>query len=140
MRKQRLNIVFIGTTNSGKSTISGQLLYLCNIIDNHTIQKYEKMANENNRKGWFLSYITDTDEEERKKGTTIECGKVFFETELKKYTILDAPGHRCYIPNMIDGVSQADVGILVISARRGEYESGFLQGDRRKNISFWQKL
>jgi len=67
----------------------------------------------------------DTNEEERAKGKTVEVGRAHFSTEKKRYTILDAPGHKNYVPNMIMGVSQADIGILVISARKGEFEAGF---------------
>lgn len=122
---EHLNIVFIGHVDAGKSTISGNILYLTDMVDQRTIEKYEKEAEENNRGSWFLAFVMDTNEEERAKGKTVECGRAHFKTEKKRYTILDAPGHKNYVPNMITGVSQADVGILVISARKGEFEAGF---------------
>jgi peptide chain release factor subunit 3 len=67
----------------------------------------------------------DTSEEERARGKTVEVGRAHFNTLKKRYTLLDAPGHRNYVPNMIGGVSQADVGCLVISSRKGEFEAGF---------------
>jgi peptide chain release factor subunit 3 len=67
----------------------------------------------------------DTNEEERAKGKTVECGRASFTTTNKRYTLLDAPGHRNYVPNMIAGVAQADIACLVISAKRGEFEAGF---------------
>ncbi|KAJ9076450.1 translation termination factor GTPase eRF3 [Entomophthora muscae] len=66
------------------------------------------------------------------KGKTVECGRAYFETKTRKYTVLDAPGHKNYVPSMLGGASQADVGVLVISARRGEFETGFERGGQTR--------
>ncbi len=130
--KEHLNIVFIGHVDAGKSTFCGQLLYCSGQVDSRTIEKYEKEAKEKNRESWFLAYIMDTNDEEREKGKTVEVGKANFETKFKKITILDAPGHKNYVPNMINGACQADIAVLVISARKGEFETGFEKGGQTR--------
>ncbi|GIL59965.1 hypothetical protein Vafri_14604 [Volvox africanus] len=130
--RDHLNIVFIGHIDAGKSTLAGQILFLTGGVDKRTIEKYEREAKEKNREGWYMAYIMDTNEEERVKGITVEVGRAHFETDKKRYTILDAPGHKNYVPNMIQGACQADVAILVISARKGEFETGFERGGQTR--------
>mmetsp|Transcript_34790 Transcript_34790/g.44373 ORF Transcript_34790/g.44373 Transcript_34790/m.44373 type:complete len:655 (+) Transcript_34790:208-2172(+) len=137
--REHLNIVFIGHVDAGKSTLSGQILYCTDFVDRRTIEKYEREAKERNRESWFLAFIMDTNEEERSKGKTVEVGRAHFESENKRYTILDAPGHKSYVPNMISGAAQADVGILVISARRGEFETGFEKGGQTREHALLAK-
>lgn len=137
--REHLNLVFIGHVDAGKSTLSGNILYLTDNVDKRTIERYEKEAKERNRESWFLAFIMDTNEEERAKGKTVEVGKAHFETEVKRYTILDAPGHKNYVPNMIMGASQADIGILVISARKGEFETGFDRGGQTREHAMLAK-
>jgi len=137
--REHLNIVFIGHVDAGKSTLSGQILFLSGMVDQRTIEKYEREAKEKNRESWFFAYIMDTNEEERSKGITVEVGRASFETKNKRYTILDAPGHKLYVPNMIGGASQADVGILVISARKGEFETGFTRGGQTREHAMLAK-
>merc|ERR1711957_957564 len=71
-------------------------------------------------------------EEEKEKGKTVEVGRARFELEDRRFTILDAPGHKAYVPNMIQGASQADIGVLIISARKGEFETGFERGGQTR--------
>ncbi|XP_078428025.1 translation elongation factor EF1A/initiation factor IF2gamma family protein [Wolffia australiana] len=131
-RKRHLNVVFIGHVDAGKSTIGGQILLLSGQVDDRTIQKYEREAKDKSRDSWYMAYIMDTNEEERVKGITVEVGRARFETENTRFTILDAPGHKSYVPNMISGASQADIGVLVISARKGEFETGFEKGGQTR--------
>ena len=128
-----------GHVDAGKSTLSGSILYITENVDKRTIERYEKEAKERNRESWFLAFIMDTNEEERAKGKTVEVGKAHFETDAKRYTILDAPGHKNYVPNMIMGASQADVGVLVISARKGEFETGFDRGGQTREHAMLAK-
>ncbi|XP_022850074.1 eukaryotic peptide chain release factor GTP-binding subunit ERF3A-like isoform X2 [Olea europaea var. sylvestris] len=131
-QKRHLNVVFIGHVDAGKSTTGGQILFLSGQVDDRTIQKYEKEAKDKSRESWYMAYIMDTNEEERAKGKTVEVGRAHFETETTRFTILDAPGHKSYVPNMISGASQADIGVLVISARKGEFETGYERGGQTR--------
>ncbi|KAK1572792.1 hypothetical protein QYE76_038469 [Lolium multiflorum] len=131
-KKRHLNVVFIGHVDAGKSTAGGQILFLSGQVDDRTIQKYEKEAKDKSRESWYMAYIMDTNEEERLKGKTVEVGRAYFETENTRFTILDAPGHKSYVPNMISGASQADIGVLVISARKGEFETGYERGGQTR--------
>ncbi|KAG5447509.1 Eukaryotic peptide chain release factor GTP-binding subunit ERF3A [Clonorchis sinensis] len=131
-RKDTINLVFIGHVDAGKSTIGGHLLYLTDMVDKRTLEKYEREAKEKNRETWYLSWALDTNPEERDKGKTVECGRAYFETEKKRFVLIDAPGHKSFVPNMISGAVVADLAILVISARRGEFETGFEKGGQTR--------
>ncbi|KAL2162188.1 hypothetical protein VTH06DRAFT_7101 [Thermothelomyces fergusii] len=137
--KEHVNIIFIGHVDAGKSTLGGSILYATGMVDQRTLDKYKREAKEMGRETWYLSWALDLTNEERAKGKTVEVGRGFFETEKRKYSILDAPGHKNYVPNMIGGAAQADVGILVISARKGEYETGFEKGGQTREHAMLAK-
>ncbi|KAJ7744467.1 eukaryotic polypeptide chain release factor 3 [Mycena maculata] len=130
--KEHLNIVFIGHVDAGKSTMGGNLLYLTGMVDKRTMEKYEREAKEAGRETWYLSWALDSTPQERAKGKTVEVGRAYFETPFRRYTILDAPGHKTFVPSMISGAAQADIAILVISARKGEFETGFEKGGQTR--------
>ena len=110
------------------------------MVDKRTMDKYAKEAKDAGVESWYLSWALDTNKEERDKGKTVEVGRAHFETEKRRYTILDAPGHKSYVPNMISGASQADIGVLVISARKGEYETGFDNGGQTREHAVLAKM
>lgn len=137
--KEHVNLIFIGHVDAGKSTLGGSILYATGMVDERTMDKYKREAKEAGRETWYLSWALDLTKEERAKGKTVEVGKGFFETEKRRYTILDAPGHKTFVPNMIGGAAQADIGILVISARKGEYETGFEKGGQTREHAILAK-
>lgn len=130
---------FFKKIDAGKSTMGGNILYLTGMVDKRTLEKYEKEAKDAGRESWYLSWALDTNTEERAKGKTVETGRAYFETDKRRYTILDAPGHKNFVPSMIQGASQADIGVLVISARKGEFETGFDRGGQTREHAMLAK-
>mmetsp|Transcript_12798 Transcript_12798/g.21649 ORF Transcript_12798/g.21649 Transcript_12798/m.21649 type:complete len:344 (+) Transcript_12798:969-2000(+) len=139
--REPVSMVFIGHVDAGKSTICGNLMYMMGVVDARTIEKYKAEAKEKNRDSWWLAYVMDVSDEEKAKGKTVEVGRATFDTKSKKYTIFDAPGHKNYVPNMIMGAALADIGGLVISARKGEFEAGFEKdGQTREHVQLAKSL
>ncbi|KAF7684078.1 Eukaryotic peptide chain release factor GTP-binding subunit [Astathelohania contejeani] len=131
-QKPIINIVFIGHVDAGKSTIAGQILCQLGLIDPRTLQKYIDESAALNRGSWYLSWALDKNEEERERGKTVEVGRAAFELPDRRVNILDAPGHKLYVADMIDGANQADVAVLVVSARTNEFEAGFEKGGQTR--------
>jgi len=130
--KTHVSLVVIGHVDSGKSTTTGHLIYKCGGIDKRTIEKYEKEAKEMGKSSFKYAWVLDKLKAERERGITIDIALWKFETKKFYFTIIDAPGHRDFIKNMITGTSQADVAILMIASGTGEFEAGYAKGGQTR--------
>jgi elongation factor 1-alpha len=130
--KVHINAVVIGHVDAGKSTTTGHLIYKCGGIDKRTIEKFEKEAQDMGKGSFKYAWVLDRLKAERERGITIDISLWKFETPKYYYTIIDAPGHRDFIKNMITGTSQADIAILTIASPSGEFEAGIAKNGQTR--------
>ena len=117
--KEHMNLVIIGHVDHGKSTLTGRILLETGAIDPHIVEKYKKEAEEKGKGSFYFAWVMDGLKEERERGVTIDVAHKKFYTDKFYFTVIDAPGHRDFVKNMITGTSQADAAIITCSAIEG---------------------
>jgi len=132
--KIHLSVVVCGHVDAGKSTTCGHLIFKQGGISQREMDKLQAMAEEKGKSSFGFAYYLDTCKEERERGVTIQCNTKEFFTEKYHYTIVDAPGHKDYIKNMITGSATADVGMLLVPAEKGGFEAAIAKADAKMGV------
>lgn len=136
-KKPHMNLVVVGHVDNGKSTTVGHLMVDLKVIDQRTIDAYAKESEATGKGDTFkYAWVLDSIKEERERGVTIDLAFQKFETQKFFYTLIDAPGHRDFIKNMITGASEADAAVLVVSMKPGETEAATDPGGQAREHAF----
>jgi elongation factor 1-alpha len=146
--KKHMSVVICGHVDSGKSTTTGRLLFELGGIPKREMEKLKEEAEKLGKGSFAFAFYMDTQKDERERGVTIKCNTKSFHTDNYYYSIIDAPGHRDFIKNMISGAAQADVGVLMVPAdggfitaiQKGDHKKGEVQGQTRQHARLIQLL
>jgi elongation factor 1-alpha len=138
-QKPHINLIIIGHVDHGKSTSIGHLFYDAGAIDAKYAKDMEAEAKASGKESFKYAWLLDRLKEERERGITIDLAFYKLETGKNFFTVIDSPGHRDFVKNMVTGASQADGAILLISAKRGEYEAGTNPGGQTREHAFLAK-